>query len=61
MDLISANTTLAIASGGVQEDYYLLKVLGNGAEVISKTTRDNYGAKYNVGVEVLRGHIYVHC
>ena len=59
VDLISANTTVAIASGDVHEDYYLLKVLGNGAEVLSKTTKDDYGAKYNVGVQVLRGHFYV--
>ena len=59
MDLISATTTVAITSGDVHEDFYLLKVLGNGAEVLSKTTKDNYGAKYNVGVDVLRGHFYV--
>ena len=59
VDLISSNSIVAIASGDVLEDYYLLKVLGNGAEVLSKSTRDDWGAKYNAGVEVLSGHFYV--
>lgn len=36
-----------------------MKVLGNGAEVLSKSTTDDWGAKYNAGVEILRGHFYV--
>ena len=59
VDLISFNSIVTIASGDVHEDYYLLKVLGNGAEVLSKSTTDDWGAKYNAGVEVLRGHFYV--
>ena len=59
VDLISSNSSVAITSGDVHEAYYLLKVLGNGAKVLSKYTGDDWGAKYNVGVEVLRGHYYV--
>ena len=59
VDLISTNSTVATASGDVDEDYYLLKVSGNGPEVLSKSTRDDWGAKYIAGVEVLRGHFYV--
>ena len=50
---------MAIASGDVDEDYYLLKVSGNGPEVLSKSTRDDWGTRYKAGVEVLRGHFYV--
>ena len=59
VDLISSNSSVAIASGDVHEAYYLLKVLGNGDKVLSKYTGDDWGAKYNAGVEVLRGHFYV--
>ena len=55
VDLISSNSIVAIASGDVHEDYYLLKVLGNGAEVLSKSTMDDWGAN----VEVLRANFYV--
>ena len=59
VDLISVNSTVAIASGDVDEDYYLLKVSGNGPEVLLKSTSDDWGARYKAGVEVLRGHFYV--
>ena len=38
VDLISANSIVATAS--VREDYYLLQVLGNVAEALSKSTVD---------------------
>ena len=44
---------MAIASGDVDE------VLGNGVEVLSEPTRDDWEAKYKAGVEVLRGTFYV--
>ena len=50
---------MAIASGDVDEDYYLLKVLGNGVEVLSEPMKDAWGAKYKAGVEILRGNFYV--
>ena len=50
---------MAIASRDVDDDYYLLKVLGNGVEVLSEPTKDDWGAKYKAGVEVLRGNFYV--
>lgn len=59
VDLISANSTVAIASGDVDEDNYLLKVSGNGPEVLSRSTKGDWGSKYKSGVEVLRGHFYV--
>ena len=59
VDLISSNSTVAIASGDVDEDYYLLKVLGNGVEVLSEPMKDAWGAKYKAGVEILRGNFYV--
>ena len=59
VDLISANSTVAIASGDVDEDYYLLQVSGNGPEVLSRSTKDDWGSKYKAGIEVLRGHFYV--
>ena len=45
---------MAIASGDVDEDYYLLKVSGNGPEVLSRSTKDDWGAKYKAGVDVFR-------
>ena len=38
VDLISANSVVATAS--VREDYYLLQILGNVAEALSKSTMD---------------------
>lgn len=58
VDLISSNSTVAVASGDVDEDYYLLRVLGDGVEVLSEPTKDDWGAKYRAGVEVLRGNFY---
>lgn len=59
VDLITSNSTVAIASGDVDEDYYLFKVSGNGAQVLSKSTKDDWGATYRAQAEVLTGHFYV--
>ena len=46
---------MAIASGAPGEEYYLLKVTGNGPEILNKRTKDDWGMCFPTGAEVLRG------
>ena len=58
-DLLSKNTTVAIASGDPGEEYYLLKITGNGPEHLEKRLKDDWGMSFPSGAEVLRGHFFV--
>lgn len=54
-DLVSEDSYVAIASGDPGEDYYLLKVSERPKE-LERLTKDDWGATYPAGAEVLSGH-----
>ena len=54
-DIVSEGSCVAIASGDPGEDYYLLKV-SEGPKELQRLTRDDWGATYPAGAEVLSGH-----
>ena len=58
-ELLAKNTIGAIASGDLGEEYYLLKVTGNGPEILNKQTKDDWGMCFPTGAEVLRGHFFL--
>ena len=58
-ELLAKNTIVAIASGDPGEEYYLLKVTGNGPEILNKRIKDDWGMCFPTGAEVLRGHFFV--
>ena len=55
-DLITENSVVAIASGDPGEDYYLIKVTGQGPEELQTPTKDDWGILYPAGAEILCGH-----
>lgn len=56
-DLITEGYIVAIASGDPGEDYYLLKVTGQGPEELETINKDDWGASYPAGTEVISGHV----
>ena len=56
---LSKNAFIAIASGDPGEEYYLLKVTGNGLEVLAERTTDDWSCTYRSGAEVFRGNFLV--
>ena len=50
---------MAIASGDPGEEYYLLKVTGNGPEILQNQNKDDWGMCFPTGAKVLRGHFFV--
>lgn len=56
---MSKNAIVAIASGDPGEEYYLLKIIGNGPEQLEKRLKDGWGMSFPSGAEVLRGHFFV--
>ena len=58
LDLVSKNSTVAIASGDVGEDYYLLNVISDHAEILRSNVTDDWNAQYRAGSKVIRGHFY---
>ena len=58
-EFLAKNTIIAIASGEPGEEYYLLKVTGNGPEILNKEIKDDWGMCFPTGAEVLRGHFFV--
>ena len=58
VDLIPSGSTVAIASGDVAKDYYLFEVLSDGAEILRKSTKDDWGGSFRANTEVLTGHFY---
>ena len=57
--LLSRNTVVAIASGDPGEEYYLLKITGNGPEHLRKRVKDDWGMCFPPGAEVVRGHFLI--
>ena len=58
LDLVSEGSFVAIASGDPGEDYYLLKV-SEGPKDLQTPTKDDWGATYPAGAEVLTGHFLI--
>ena len=58
VDLVSKNSTVAIASGDASDDYYLLKVISEQPEILQNPVKDDWGARYPAGAKVLRGNFY---
>ena len=58
-DLVTKNAFIAIASGDPGEEYYLLKVTGNGLEVLTERTTDDWSCTYRSGAEVFCGNFLV--
>ena len=56
---MSKGAVIAIASGDPGEEYYLMKVTGNGPEVLDKMAEDDWSCSYPAGAEILRGLFYV--
>ena len=54
-ELVSEGSYVAIASGDPGEDYYLLKV-SERPKVLQQLAKDDWGATYPAGAEVLSGH-----
>ena len=52
-DLVTKDAIIAIASGDPGEEYYLMKVTGNGPEILDKRTEDDWSSLYWTGAEVL--------
>ena len=57
-DLVHEDSTVAIASGDVTEDYYLLKVLSDGPEILENRVKDDWNAQYPVCAKVVSGYFY---
>ena len=55
-DLITEGSVVAIASGDPGEDYYLLKVTGQGVDSLRTQTKDDWAASYPAGAEIICGH-----
>ena len=58
-ELLTKNTVVAIASGDPGEEYYLLKITGNGPEILEKRLKDGWGMSFPPGAEVVRRHFFV--
>ena len=56
--LVFKNSTIAIAAADRGEDYYLLKVTGEGEEVLQKSEKDGCNCKYRRGSNIFRGNFY---
>ena len=54
-NLATKHATVAIASADQGEDYYLLKITGDGPEILSIEETDDWGATYPPGAEIIRG------
>ena len=59
VDLVTSNSIVAVASADRGEDYYLLKVTGDGPEVRNGPITDEWGAKYPAGAEVILGNFFI--
>ena len=58
-DLVTKDALIAIASSDSGEEYYSLKVTGNGPEVLTERTTDDWSCTYRAGTEVIRGYFLV--
>lgn len=54
--LVSQDAIIAIASGDLGEEYYLMKVSGNGLEVLDRNIKDDWSSSFRAGAEVFRGY-----
>jgi hypothetical protein len=59
--LACKDTVVAVASGDIGEDYYLLKVTADGPEDLNHPLTDDWGAEYPPGAKVLRGLFLEKC
>lgn len=58
-DLVTKNAFMAIASDDPGVEYHLLKVTGNGPEVLTERTTDDWSCTYRAGAEVFPGNFLV--
>lgn len=58
LDLLTKNSIVAVASGYVGEDYYLLNVISVHAETLTRNISDDWNAQFCAGSSVIRGHFY---
>ena len=58
LDLVTKNSIVAIASGDVREDYYLLNVISDHAETLTANLSDDWNAQYSASSSVIRGYCY---
>ena len=58
LDLVAKNNIVAIASGDVGEDYYILNVISDHADTLTANLMDDWNAQYRAGSSVIRGHFY---
>ena len=57
--MVSKDSVVAIASCDRGCNYYLLKVTGDGTEVLEVEDRDQWGEAYPPGAEIIRGHFLI--
>ena len=58
-DLACKVSTVAIASGDAEREYYPLKVTSDGTEVLQNVTTDAWQNAFPPGAEVVRGSFYL--
>ena len=58
-DLVTKDALIDIASGGPGVEYYLLKVTGNGPEVLTEKATNDWSCTYRAGAEVFHGNFLV--
>ena len=58
-DLVTKDALIAIASGDPGVEYYLLKVTGNGPEVLTEKATNDWSCTYRAGAEVFHGNFLV--
>jgi len=58
LDLVTKNSIVAIASGDVGEDYYVLNVISDHTETLTRNITDDWNAQFRAGSSVIRGNFY---
>lgn len=58
-EVLSRNTVVTIASGDPGEEYYLLKITGNGPKHLQKRVKDDWGMSFPPGAEIVGGHFLI--
>ena len=58
LDLVTRNSIVAIASGDVGEECYLLNVISDHTETLTRNITDDWNAQFRAGSSVIPGHFY---
>ena len=61
LDLVTKNSIVAITSGDVWEDYFLLNVISDHAETLTANLTDDWNAQYHASSNVIHFYEHVDC